>query len=384
MRILLTIHHDLDLNSGAPGTTLRLAEAYRHAGHDVEVFGFGELLPNRLPEQAKMGAFPWALATRLVTARSAFDVIDASTGDAWLLGALRRALPRDVRGGLLVTRSHGLEHTMAERRRAEAADGGESLSWKYPIYHGGWRLWEVARSLRAADVALFLNRHDSAHAIERLGVSPDRARVVRNGISDALLGLPAPLPSPKRGRIAMIGSYIGRKGIAHAATALNRWLPRHEDWAVTFLGTGVARSRVLADYATSLHGRITVVPRYANDDLPRLLDGHQVHLFPTLSEGMGKAVVEAMACALAPIVSDVPGPIELVRDGVDALVVPPSDPDGIVAALDRLVDDRPCLDRLRASAHRVAQAYGWSTVARERLEIYEAHLAHRRHTEVTP
>lgn len=383
MRILLTVHHDLDPDSGAPGTTLRLAEEYRRAGHDVEVLGLGELLLHRLPEQARMVAFPWAMAARLARAQSAFDVIDASTGDAWLLGTLRRALRPGVRGALLVTRSHGLEHTMAVRRRAEAAEGGEPLSWKYPIYHGGWRLWEVARSLRAADVALFLNPADLDFALSRLEVAPERAVVVRNGISERLLGLPPPTPAPAgTGRIAVIGSYVARKGIAYTANALNAWLPERPGWQVTFLGTGVGRDTVLGDYDVSLHDRISVVPRYRNDDLPHLLAGHQVHLFPSLSEGGPLAPLEAMACGLAPVASAIPGVRDILHDGEDALLVPPHDAAAVREALDRLAMDRNLLDRLRQNAHRAAQSYGWSQVASEQLELYGERLQRRRREEV--
>lgn len=379
MRILLTIHHDLDPDSGAPGTTLRLAEEYERAGHDVDVLGFGEVLPARLPEQAKMVAFPWAVAARLVRAgrEPAFDVIDASTGDAWLVGAIRRAFPRAVREALVVTRSHGLEHTMAERRREEAASGGEPLSWRYPLYHGGWRLREVARSLRSADLALFLNRHDLELAVGRLGVAAERAAVVRNGISDRLLGLPLPGPSPEHGgRIALIGSYIARKGVAHAAAALNAWLPGHPGWEVTFLGTGVGRDTVLADYEAAVHQRITVVPRYVNDDLPQLLAGHQIHLFPTLSEGGPLAPVEAMACGLVPLASAIPALEDLLHDRQDAVLVRPADPDAITEALDGLTSDHRLLDRLRRNAHRKAQDYGWQQVASEQLALYEQRQQH--------
>lgn len=374
MRILLTIHHELDPDSGAPGTTLRLAEEYQRAGHRVEVFGFGELLPGRLPEQARMVAFPWAVAARLARASRgpAFDVIDASTGDAWLVGALRRAFPRGVREALLVTRSHGLEHTMAERRRAEAASGGVPLSWKYPLYHGGWRLWEVARSLRSADLALFLNRHDLELAVGRLGVASEQAVLVGNGVSDRLLGSPPPGPSREHGgRIAVMGSYIARKGITFTAAALNAWLPDHPGWEVTFLGTGVGRDTVLVDYDAPLHHRITVVPRYANDELPQLLAGHQIHLFATLSEGWPKAAMEAMACGLAPVASDVPGPTSIVVDGQTGLLVPPRNPSAITSALDKLTSDHVLLDQLRRNAHRTAQGYSWRRVASERLDLYE-------------
>ena len=106
-----------------------------------------------------------------------------------------------------------------------------------------------------------------------------------------------------------------------------------------------------------LRGRVKVVPRFDRTELPALLKGYHVKLFPTLMEGFGKALVEAMACGLAPIVTSTPGPLEIVQDGRDALVV--------------TITDRAFLDRLRRNAHAKAQAYSWSQLARQRLQLYE-------------
>lgn len=371
MRILLTIHHELDLNSGAPGTTLRLLHAYRNAGHDVILCSFADL-PARLSSIQKSILFPHLVAVRAskLAFKGALDVIDASTGDAWVYAAAARS----AKSPMLVTRSHGLEHSIHDQRLAMANFGGERMSWKYPFYHGGYRLWEVARSLRAADVALFLNERDRETAITGLRVPRQSAVLVRNGIADELIGLPHPCNVDGPLRIAVIGSYIHRKGVGFAAEALNRLLSRHATWSVTFLGTGCERARVLEDYDFFLHDRITVVPRYSNGQLPDLLTNHHVHLFPTLSEGFGLALLEAMACGLAPVAAAVPGPTEIVRDGHDALLVPPADSAAIVAALERLSAEAPLLGQLRRNAYATAQNYGWQRVAAEQLAIYERYL----------
>jgi hypothetical protein len=146
---------------------------------------------------------------------------------------------------LLVTRSHGLEHVMHLEILAEARQGNLDLSWKYPLYHGGLRLWEVAQSLRDCDLALLLNQYDADYATNQLGVDPNRVRVVANGIPEAFLNLLlTPTPSDRDGalRIAQVGSYIPRKGIGYGVPAVNQILQQHPNVMMSFFGNGMFRS----------------------------------------------------------------------------------------------------------------------------------------------
>lgn len=377
MNILLTVHHHLDVDAGAPGVTHQLALRYRALGHRTRVYSFDDL-PEWIPAKVRNLVFPYFVAgcvSRLSRSRK-IDVVDASSGDAWLWGTVRHK----SRGPLLVTRSHGLEHTAHLERVEEARVGNLRLSWKYPLYHGGLRLWEVATSLRRSDLTLFLNRTDLDFAAKELGVRPERTEIVANGIPEAFLGLPfqtSPMGQDTPLRIAQVGSYIPRKGTQYAAPALNRILSRYPRVQVSFLGTGCSVNRVHADYDPPVRARVKVVPHYMHAELPGLLSGHHVKLFPTLSEGFSLALLEAMACGLAPVTTATPGPLELVRDGQDALVTPPRSSRAIEQALERLIADRTLLDRLRGNAHTRAQMYSWERISRQMLQLYEVCLQDR-------
>jgi glycosyltransferase involved in cell wall biosynthesis len=373
VNILLTIHHPLDLDAGAPGTTMELARAYEAEGHAVRVMSYDDL-PARVRGLAQEVAFPAFLAgwLRRQDGRHAIDVIDASTGDAWLWKAVTNG-----NGPVLVTRSHGLEHLAHAERVEEARATGTKLSWKYPLYRGGFRLWEVAASLRRADLTFFLNRYDRDYAVSRLRVPGERAHIVRNGVAAYFLNrggrdLGRPVAGPLR--IAMIGSYISRKGVRYGAAALAAVLSRHADVSAAFLGPGCPAERVLDDYPAELHDRIQVVPRYRRAELPSLLEGHHINLFPTLFEGFGKTLIEAMACGLAPVTTTVPGPTEFVSDGENGLLVPPRDAAALERALERLVADRALLGRLRLAAWETAQDFSWERIARTRLGLYRTAL----------
>ena len=363
MKILLCVHHRLDVNTGAPGVTLELGAAYRALGHEVAYLSFDDLPAGVRPPLDEL-IFP-AAATRLLDARRDVDVIDASTGDAWLWARLRRN-----RRAKLITRSHGLEHVYWESVLDEARVARQAVPLRTRLYHGGWRLREVAASLRAADGCIFLNPADLEYATERLGVRSAKCVVLPNGIPPELTGRPLSAPSEPPA-IAMIGSWSSRKGVRYAAAALTQLLGERRELRLRLLGTQSSPSEVLAAFPPALHPRINVVVSYDRAQLPDLLAGTGILLSAALAEGFGLGILEGMALGLAPVSTSLPGPGEFLRDGENGLLVPPRDADALRAATERLLDDRPLLERLRQGAHAEAQRFTWSQVAERNVELYE-------------
>jgi len=369
MRIVISVHHRLDANTGAPGVSLELGARYRELGHEVS-FSSWEDLPAWLPDAAAELLFPEATAVLLRRRASGADIIDATTGDAWLWARLQRGRERPK----LVTRSHGLEHTFWESAVSEAGADGRTLSRRTRLYHGGLRLREVAASLRASDMCVFTNHHDLEYAVERLGVSRERATVVLNGIPAALEGLPLREPSNGLG-VAMIGSWASRKGARYAARALSGSLASRPELRAVLAGTRVPAAEVLAGFDAAVRPRVQIVESYRREELPRLLEGSQVLLSASLAEGFSVGIVEGMAAGLAPVATSLPGAREIVRDGENGLLVPPGDAAALESALDRALGDPELLARMRARAQADVQELSWRRVAAQNLAVYEEVLA---------
>lgn len=394
LRVLLIIHHRLDPDLGAPGATLLLGAALQALGCQVECVGFDEVLP-KISEHGVGSAvrFPWRVARYLAQNAHRFDVIDGSTGDTWVWAA--RGRPGGRRPHVLITRSHGIEHLMDRQLRAAAREIGPKLSWKYPIYHGGLRLWEVKRSLTAADHCVLLNGGDRDFVRDVLGVPGERLSVIPVGIADYFFGIepfatvpPGSEAAPAPLRLVFVGSWIARKGTATLAAALARLLEARESggagssgrppFRLTLLGTGVGSNAVLAELPPSVRAQVdTITPRFKNTDLPGLLAGHDVLLFPSLFEGFSRALIEAMACGLTPIATPVGGAPSVIVPGQNGFLVPVSDPAALAGAIQRLNDDRTVLAAMRRAAWQSAQQYRWETVARQTLSLYESVLAGR-------
>jgi glycosyltransferase involved in cell wall biosynthesis len=369
LRILLSIHHALDTDSGAPGATLALGDALADRGHRVSYLSFDDL-PGTPPPLVSSLAFPYFAAARFaIEARRGLDVIDASTGDAWLWSRVGRRRP------LLVTRSHGLEHLFHEQIVERARAEGEPLSRRYPLYWGGWRLHEVRMSLRGSDLVLVLNEREREFVVERLRVRPERVRLTANGLPASFLAAVRAARENAGGpSIAVVGAWRPMKGVEHGSAALATAMAADAELRVSLLGTGVPAETVLARFPPELRDRIAATERYSRGDLPQLLAGHSIVLFPSFSEGFSLAMLEAMACGLAPVASDIPGVRQIVEDGRNGLLVPPGDAEAAAAALLRLRADAPLLGRLRAAARQTGLAYSWQRVAEQTSDLYEEAL----------
>ncbi|MGB5633605.1 MAG: glycosyltransferase family 4 protein [Waterburya sp.] len=377
MKILLTIHHHLDPNAGAAGITLKLGQEYQKAGHQVSYFSFDNL-PPKLPEIIKAIIFPYWLTAHLLAKKQPIDVIDASTGDTWLWAKLfRRFRPNCA----LITRSHGLEHMLHLENLEESARGNLSLSWKYPFYHGGLRLWEVKTSIKNADLTVMSNSRDRDYAHKELGIAPEKLTIVSNGVPAEFINLPwesTPQSVDSMIGIAQVGSFIDRKGIKYSIPALNNILQRFDNVKMSFLGTGCAESEVLSNFSADVRHKITVVPSYKYQVLPDLLKTYQIKLFPTLLEGFSLALIEAMACGLVPITTSTPGLIEIIEDHQNGILIPPRNSKAIEDALEELILNRFQLEQMRRNAYQTAQDYSWVGIAQKNLALYQQVLQQKK------
>ncbi len=364
LRILLTIHHDLDPNTGAPGSTLQLGNALRRQGHQVSVVGFDNL-PIDLGPRLNQLTFPIYAAAhvRRSLSRGLVDVVDASTGDLWLLPRIAITKARAI----VVTRSYGLEH-LAHLRQIDAAKRGElTLRRRYFIYHGGIRLSQVARSLRIADISVFNNAPDRQWAIDNLRVRPECSAFAPNGVAPELIGLPLG-DADAVPRIAILGGFTWTKGAETAATVLSEVLKRIPSLEASWLGADPAEVARALDPA--VRDRVRVLPRYKLVESPSLLRKHEIQLFLSRAEGFGNVVIDGMACGLVPVASDIPGPRDILNGKDAGFLVPVGDVGAAVDAVNYLLEHPEERQQMRQRAHTLAQGYSWEAIADERVALY--------------
>src|SRR6185503_6054326 len=168
-------------------------------------------------------------------------------------------------------------------------------------------------------------------------------------------------------KLLFVGRLDARKGFPIAIAAFERLAAGRDDLRLVVVGDGPERAAVDA-LPTMLRARVTMLGAVPNTDLPPIHAACDLYLGPsTGGESFGIVVVEAMAAGLPVVVSDTPGYDEVVHDGEDGLLVPPSDPVALAAAAGRLLDDPDQAEKIAAAGRARAADFAWPAVL-DRIE----------------
>ena len=209
------------------------------------------------------------------------------------------------------------------------------------------RLTALASQARLIAVSEYV----AACARRRLGLGPSRVEVIYNGIDTCMFHpsvrshrqqIRAVLGLPESARVVIsVGRATPQKGQATLLEAARLLLDRAIDVHVLLAGDGPWRARYEA-LASDLG--LNDRAHFLGDrpDIPALLGAADVLALPSLHEGFGLALVEALACGV-PAVASRTGPIpELVREGETGFLIEPGNAKELAASLAVLLldDDR--------------------------------------------
>jgi len=194
-------------------------------------------------------------------------------------------------------------------------------------------------------------------------------QVIAPGYDPALFAAASvdPFPGLPRPRVAYLGRLAPQKDVGTLLQAFAR-LPA--DTQLMLAGDGPDRP-ALQHRAQRFGGRVHFTGFVPHVKVPAVLRHVDLLVLPSLYEDLSSALIEAMAAGLPVVATRVGGIADLVRYGVNGLLVaPPRDPAALAAAIGQILADPAAAARMSAAARSTAAAYAWPDLARQVLEVY--------------
>lgn len=201
-----------------------------------------------------------------------------------------------------------------------------------------------------------------------LGVPEAKLRLVRIGFEAP--SLPAPRPQDGTCRFTLVGHHFRRKGGRALALAFDKLRRLHPEARLTIVSAVEPQ-----DLGIDLTG-VTLIPGAPREAIYRdVYPATDVYLLPSLAEGYGMSVVEAMSFGKPVIASTISALPELVRDGETGLLVPPDDVDALYEAMRTLMEDPALRARMGAAGRAAFDAEHALTVTNRALKaVYDEAL----------
>jgi glycosyltransferase involved in cell wall biosynthesis len=252
------------------------------------------------------------------------------------------------------------------------------LGWLFTTSSGIVRLarpalrWILARLLnRSHSLTIVQNPEDQA-LLESSGISAKRLRLIRGAGVDLQAFYPVnPAPGPIC--IVLVARMLWDKGVGEFVEAAHILSKAGVNARFVLVGDPDPANPASVPESTlrSWHGQHGVEWWGRREDMPGVLQAAHIACLPSYREGLPKTLLEAAACGLPIVTTDAPGCREVVRDGVNGLLVPVRDADALAAALRKLIDDAELRRRMgEQSRLRAETEFGMETVITQTLVVY--------------
>jgi glycosyltransferase involved in cell wall biosynthesis len=240
----------------------------------------------------------------------------------------------------------------------------------------------MPRFLRAADAVIAVSEHTRRDAIRTYGVEESKIRVIYEGVDRRFKQQPADAIVAVRRRYGLpdtflltVGTIEPRKNLTSLLHAYHALRNEGAEFGLVIVGK---KGWLYADFFQTLdelglEGDVVLPGFVPDEDLPAVYSAADLFVFPSLYEGFGLPVLEALACGTAVVASNAASLPEV--SGEAAIMVDPNNQGDLVCAVREVMGDARLRRDLRSRGPQQAAKFSWQKAARDTLALYTSLVA---------
>ena len=359
--------------------TLHLAEALRRMGQPVHIYALGD------PAQGLYRSA--SVPTTIVPAPPPAGTLEERVFRN--VDALAQALAREV------PNRYNLVHVqdcISARAATRVRDSGVPITVLRTVHHVDDFTTPALvdcqrRSILEPDRVLVVSQHWRRLLEREYGV---RATVVTNGVDADRFArdgtsretFRAHVRAADRFLFLSVGGIEPRKGSLELIEAMAILQHRHRGAPPVLAVIGGQSFQDYSGYRDAVLGRaaelhvevgrdLVLLGTVPDSEMPAWYHAADAFVFPSVKEGWGLAVLEALAAGLPVIATDIPVFREFLTPGVDALLVNPGDAGALAGAMERTLTDGRLRGLLAAAGPETARRFTWDACADQHIRIYQ-------------
>lgn len=363
MRILSLTNCILDERLGSGKTAIRWTRGLRDYGHEVNLFCPTDF--TLYPSLSRAGRLRQALGARgfldqRLKAKH-YDIVEFYGGEfGWAMKALHSVQDRPV----IIAHTDGLELLAKEQEKLYTPTSTGLKVYTAKLYHHlDWSAFACADYLVAGCQA------DVDYALGLDLFKPRQVAVVSPGVDSEYLE--TNYNKNREHRVAFVGTWIGRKDIQSLVAVMTRLMQEDLHLVFDILGTGQEQQKIQEAFPIELRPRIFVYPSLPTHSMQQQLSKAKVFFLPSLYEGFGMAVAEAMACGCA-IVTTPTGFGADLKDNQEALLCKFQDVQGMIKAIQKLLKDDTLRECIAHAGYERAQTLEWGRQIEKLENLYKS------------
>ena len=231
-------------------------------------------------------------------------------------------------------------------------------------------LWLLRVLVRRADLVFCLTETMGKKLVEAIPSMAGKVRYMSTGVDPTLFNN---ADVERKNQLIAVGMFRWMKGYKYLLEAMPQVFDKHPEYSLIIAGDGPEKDSIVNQIGElGISSRVKLVGIVSHLRLVQFLNESRVFVMASISEGLPKALLEALACGTPAVITTGCNADELIQGR--GLLVEVGNSQALAEAIDKLIEDKALWQRCSINASTITEEYNWENIARKVYDNYRAIL----------